>query len=375
MQIQEAKGNIPEGSAFQLALAICMESAAAAFHKSYFGHEEYAKVAESIRTDEKQGAEIVGQMTEAFLSDITSTQTILRRHLREAHVTTDFAATLGTLRQRVIRDGYTATDSVLAGIATPRPTTNFRLIEGVTISNFEDLEDQAEGEDVTYASIGTTKDGYRVSLKSKAVKFTYQMWKNDDIGLVMKLMKAGGESARRARHLVVAQALLEGGAIQIGGSNGGPDVARLEAAIQYQAERASEDGRKTPRRVTDILLPIKWQTLAATTLNSQQINRTGDKAPTANPVYQSANPVIDEIWSEVAGNNWLAYDRNKELVELAVLDDFAGGPLTITKLPDVGEHPTLGAFNDNTLHVKFCDACGAKKTPEGSINGLLVNGG
>ena len=374
MQLQEAKGNIPAGMAFPLTLAICMESASAVFHKAFYGEAEYNRVAESIRTEEKQGAEIVGSLTEAFLSDITSTQSLLRKHLREAHVTTDFAATLGTIRQRTARDGYVYADSVLAGMATPRPTSNFRLIEGVSIENLDDLETQAEGEDVTYATIKTTEDGFRVSLKSVAVKFTYQMWKNDDIGLVTKIMKRGGESARRARHLVVAKALLEGGAKVIGGSAGGPDIARLEAAILHQAELEDARGRKTPRRITDLLLPLKYQSLANTSLNSEQINRTGDKAPTANPVYKVANPVVDEIWSEVAGNKWLAYDRNREVVEMAVLDDFAGGPLTIHKLPDVGEFPTMGAFNDNTIHVKWCDAVGAKKTPEGDENSLLIEG-
>ena len=370
MLIQEAKGNIPEGKAFQLTLAICMEAAAAGFHKAFYGQESWAKAAESVRTDEKQGEEVVGCMTEAFLSDISSTQSVLRRHMREAQVTTDFANVLGTVRNRIIREGYVYGDSMLANMAESRPVSNFRLIEGVTIGNFDDLAEQAEAEDVEYATITTTEDGYRVSLRSKAVKFTYQLWKNDDIGLIMRMMKKGGEAARRSRHLVVAQALLEGGVTNIAGQ--GIDVARLKAARQYQAELVDERKRATPRRITNILAPLSVETDLLTVLNSEKIYAANDK-PTANPIYKMAEPMIDEIWSEVAGKKVLFYNRNQELVEMAVLDDFRGGPLTITKLPDVGEHPDMGAFSDNTIHVKFCDAVGAKKTPEGMKNGLLID--
>ena len=373
MLIQEAKGNIPQGKAFQLALAICMESAAAAFHKSVHGTKEWARAAESIRTEEKQGEELVGRSTDAFLSDITSTQSVLRKHLREAHVTTDFANVLGTVRQRIVREGYVYGDSILAGLATPRPTSNFRTIEGVEIGNFEDLEDQAEAEDVTYGTIDTTEDGFRVSLKSKAIKFTYQMWKNDDIGLVMKMMKKGGEMARRARHRVVAEALLEANAVALGGV-GGPTVARLKAARKYQATLKSADGRMTPRRVTDILIPLLWQDELTEALTSKYIKVDTEGEATGNPVYGMATPLVDDIWSEFAGSDYILFDRNRELVDIAILDDFAAGPLTITKLPDVGEHPTMGAFSDNTIHVKFCDAVGAKLTPEGKRNCLRVKG-
>lgn len=370
MLIQEAKGNIPQGSAFQLTLAIAMESAAAAFHKSYYGDEQWAKAAESIRTDEKQGAELMGRTTEAFLSDISSTQSVLKRHMREAHVTTDFAGVLGTVRQRTLREGYTYADSVLAGMADQRPVSNFRTLEGVTIGNFDDLSEQAEAEDVEYATIDYTEDGYRISMRSKAFRFTYQMWKNDDIGLINRAMKKGGAAARRSRHLVVAQALLEGGVTPIAGN--GLGVERLKAIRQFQANLKDAQGKATPRRITNILAPLQAESDLLVTLGSEKLNVTSDKAPTANPVYKMADATFDEIWSEVAGDKVLFYNRGSELVEMAVLDDFRAGPLTITQLPDVGEHADMGAFSNNVLAVKFCDAVGAKKTPEGAKNGLLV---
>ena len=370
MLMQEAKGTIPQGSAFQLTLAIAMESAAAAFHKSYFGEGEWAKAAESIRTDEKQGTELTGIMTEAFLSDITSTQSVLRKHMREAHVTTDFANVLGTVRQRAMREGYQYADSVLAGLAETRPVSNFRTLEGVTIGNFEDLSEQAEQEDVEYATIDYTEDGYRISMRSKAVRFSYQLWKNDDIGILTKAMKKGGAAARRSRHLVVAQALLEGGVTAIPGN--GMTVERLKAIRLHQATLKDKDGKATPRRITNILAPLSAESDLSVILASEKINVTGDKVSTANPVYKMANATYDEIWSEVAEGKALFYNSNGELVEMAVLDDFRAGPLTIPQLPDVGEHPSMGSFSNNSIAVKFCDAVGAKKTPEGKENGLLV---
>ena len=372
-KIAEAKGHIPRGTAFRLTLATCLEAAAASFHKAYFGQGEWAKESDSIRRDEKAGEELVGTLQESFLSDLSSTRGVIRTALKESHATTDFPIVLANLRQRVIRDGYTQGESMLVGLATPRPTSNFRLIEGVSISNFEDLEEQPEAEDVTYGTFGYSEDGYRVALRSKAIKFTYQLWKNDDLGLIMAGMKKGGIAARRARSLVVIEAILAGlPAVEVGGV-GGPTIERLEAAIVRQGEIAV-GGLPQPRLVTDLLLPVAWQTTAQSTLNSQQVNRTGDKMPTANPVLGAATSNVDLIWSEKAGRDWLVFDRNSDFVELSVLDDFAAGPLTITKLPDVGEHPEMGAFSDNTIHVKFADCCGAKVTPEGARNALRVKG-
>ena len=370
LRLQEAKNVIPQGSAFPLTIAIALESAACAFHKSYFGEENWAKAAESIRTDEKQGTELMGRMTEAFLSDISSTQNVLKRYMREAHVTTDFAGVLGTIRQRVIREGYTYGDSVLAGLAEQRPVSNFRTLEGVTIGNFEDLAEQAEAEDVEYGTIETTDDKYRISMRAKAFRFTYQMYKNDDIGLINRAMKKGGIAARRSRHLVVAKALLEGGVTNIAGN--GLGVERLKAIRQYQATLKDKDGKATPRRITNILAPLSAQDDLVVALNSEKLNVTGDKAPNVNPVYKMAEATFDEIWSEVAPDKALFYNRNSELAEMAVLDDFRGGPLTITQMADVNEHDEMGAFSNNTIAVKFCDAVGASKTPEGKLNGLLV---
>ncbi len=378
-QIAEAKGHVPNGTAFKLTLAACLEGAAAAFHKEYFGPAVWAKEADSISRHEKDGAEIVGTLQESMLSDLSQTRSVLKGALKESLVTTDFSIVLANLRTRMVREGYIQADSVLASMARARPTSNFRLMNGMTISNFEDLSVQPEGQDVDYATFTETEDNYKVAMYSKAIKFTYQLWKNDDYGIIIAGMRKAGRAAKRTRHLVVGQALLAGlPAQQYGGAPSGPTITALEQVIiaqgSIQVQQPGGAMQAQPRLVTDLLIPIRWQTVANTTLHSQQVWRTGDKNPMANPVLDAAQAHVDVIWSEIAGANWLAYDRNAELVELSVLDDFEGGPLTITKLPDVGEHPEQGAFSDNTIHVKFCDACGSAVTPEGKRNGALVQG-
>ena len=371
-QIAEARDLVPRGSAFKLTLAACQEAAAAGFYKAYYSPSEWGKAMESARKDEKDAAEIVGSLTEAYLSDLSSTRSVLRAGLQEAHVTTDFPIALAGLRQRTLREGYTPSDSMLPSLAESRPVSNFRLISGVNLSNFDDLEPQAEGEDVTYGTFSETEDGYKVRLLSKAVRFTYQMWKNDDFGLIMRIMKRGGEAARRARALAVADAIKKGLTRQTLGGPGGPDPTRLEAAIQFQADLKSAEGRANPRRVTDLILPIKWQMMANTTLHSQELFRTQDKSPRANPVYEAATPHVDEMWSERLGLDWLVYDANRPFCEMAVLDDFESGPRTVTKLPDVGEFPESGSFSNNSIEVKFMDAVAAHVFD--TQNALLVAG-
>lgn len=360
-RLAEAAGKIKSGSAPRVAVAAILEAGAAAFHKAYFGMTDYAREAASVSRDEKQGAEILGTLSEAMLSDLGRTRSVLR----EAHATTDFPIVLTNLRARILREDYQPSDSILPKFAEPRPVSDFKLIRGLKIGGVADLTEQAEGESVDYTTFDYTEDSYNVTLLSRAVKLTYQMIKNDDIGLMIRGMKSLGIAARRARALACARAIRDGvpqTTLAVVGV-GGPNIARLEAAYQFQASRTRVvDGetRPAPRLINAIIVPPSHTMTAKSALSTKEIHRTGDKDATANPVEGLGELFTDLIFAEILGKDWLGFDRNSPFLELAVLDDFAAGPRTVTKLPDVVEDPQFGAFDDNTSAVKAMDACGAK---------------
>jgi hypothetical protein len=359
-RIAEAKGDIKKGTAARVSVAALLEASAAAFHKAYWGIADYARAAESISKDEKQGEELVGTLTESMLSDLGRTHSILR----EAHATTDFPIILQSLRTRALRDDYSPSDSILPSLAEPRPTTDFKTLKGVKIGGIQDLTEQAEGESVDYVTFDYTEDSYSITLMSLAVRFTYQMYKNDDIGLLIRGMKALGESARRNRALACAKALLELPQITLPTVGvGGPDAARIAAAFQYQADRTGTVAgatRPQPRLLNRLVVGPTWTMTAKTALESRELYSTGDKVAKNNPAFGLAQLDTDLILGEILGKDWVGFDRNVKFLELAVLDDFAAGPRTITKLPDQVSDPKFGDFDDMTSAVKVMDASGAK---------------
>ena len=359
-RLAEARGQIKEGTAAKVAVAAILESAAATFYKVYYGGD-YSREADSVAKAENTGIESLGTLKEAMLTDITSTQSVLR----EAHATTDFPIVLANLRARVMRDSYMPSDSILPSLAAPRPVSDFKLIRGLKITGVGDLTEQAEGESVDYTTFGYSEDAYNVVLLSRAIKLTYQLIKNDDIGVITRGMEELGLAARRARALACARAIKRDlpSTVLDGVGAGTPTIPRLEAAYQVQAERTREvDGevRPAPRLINGIIVPPSAAMTAKTSLKSSEVYTTGDKVPKANPVEGLGDLTVDLIFAEILGKDWLVFNKGVRFLELAILDDFKAGPRTVTKLPNVVQDPQFGDFDDNTSAVKVMDACGAK---------------
>lgn len=361
-RLAEARGQIKEGSAARVAVAAILESAASTFYKVYFGGD-YSLEADSVSKSENTGYEALGTLKEAMLTDLTSTHSVLR----ESHATTDFPLILANLRARVMRENYMPSDSVLPSIAAQRPVSDFKLIRGVKVNGIGDLTEQAEGESVDYTTFDYSEDSYFVVLLSRAIKLTWQMIKNDDIGLITRGMEELGIAARRTRALACARAIRDGlpQTTLAGVGAGTPTIPRLEAAYQVQAERTRvADGAQcpAPRMINAIIVPPSAAMTAKTSLKSSEVYSTGEKAPKANPVEGLGDLSVDLVFAEILGKDWLVFNKGVRFLELAILDDFKAGARTVTKLPNVVNDPQFGDFDDNTSAVKVMDACGAKVT-------------
>lgn len=371
LRARESAGQLRGINAGTAAIAIALATAVAAYQRAFHGPiwaEEHKRATEARRTAEAN--EMAGQIQEALLSAWCSDVREVAQRVTEA-ASTDFAIVLEQTRARVVRERYTpVTDTeLMMMVGTPRIVGDFKPIRGVRWSGFDELLKQPEGTNVEYAEIGYTTDLYAVAKYALATRLTYELIKNDEVGLFVNQLAALGDAGRRTRSKIVLRALDAGlTAAAFGGGVGGPTIERIDDLIStgFAAETiTNEDGSTVEMGTTptDIFVPIKWQTLLQTSLNSQYAPSasTTTRNAQANPVYGAATGHADRMMSTIFGSDWIAWDRNAPaVVEQAILDDFQGGPRTLTQMPDVIEAQNLGDFMKCEQSVKCMDATAAK---------------
>lgn len=373
-RLQEARKNIPDGTAAKLTVATVMEALATNFHKGYFGRKEWndgatkAKEARvlTVRQAQHQGAEIVGTLQEALLSDIKTVRPLL-----EAHTTSDFAHILSYVRDRVVRqDRNPIIESELMPFATPRTFNNFLPIKGIRFGSFDRLIKRPEGTSVAYATFDETEDGYSIANYELAFAYTWEMWINDDLSTPTIAMEELGKAGRRTRGLILLEAIKKDLSREvIGGSAGGPSIARIDAlktafASQTEAVKGA-DGKVVNKplgfKLTDLFVSPKWDSMAKVSLATEKV-RDAQNVETANPVYQTAIMHEDRMMTEILGDDWIGTDNSTPFVEFGRLKGYEAGPQVRTKAVDVQETIDEGTFDDHKLAVKVSDNIGSKVT-------------
>ena len=367
-QLAAARGHIPQSAVNPATLATILESGVLSFQRGYFGAKAWNEATSDYQAN-RTANEDAGVLHERLLTDISA----LDKPLRESMTTSDLAGVLGTIRSRILRQSLNPVESDIFALAKKRTAPDFRMLKGYRTDPFNRLILRPEDTDVTYAQFGVSEDGYRVSNYELALSYTWEMYLNDDLGIFTRALENMGIAARRGRALVVFEAIRDTLAPQtLAGSAGGPDVAHVQAAIDYLNNQTTAAGGVLPYDLTDIAYPTKWRTLAATTLNSERLlGLTTGKTPEANPVYQAATPHREPMMKEILGSDWLAWDNRYDWLEFATLAGFEAGPKTYTKMPNVMENMDQGSFENHSLAVKVGDAVGAQVLPIGAVVRVL----
>ena len=384
-ELAAARGHIPQELVAKATVATVLEAGAAAFHKSYFGNKAWGEAVDAAR--QSHGARAVSHaaqdealaMVEHLISDISPAY----RALGAVHTTTDFPLALAQVRDRVRRESYNPVESSVFGLARRRTANDFKLLRGIRTDAFDRLIKRPEGGSVTYATFASTEDGYSVANYELAVGFTWEAWKNDDIGEFMIGLANLGVAARRTRALVTFEAILAGttrqtmsGSIEGTAGAGGPTAANVVALYQLLAEQTNDDSKPMPRLLTDIAVPAKWAITGRQTLDSEHVVSGNTTARLRNnAAFGLANLLIEPMMAEVFGtgggsNNvadWIGFDRSQEWLEFAALAGYEAGPRTFTKLPDVLETLDEGSFDKHELAVKMSDNIGAKVVDSKSV--------
>ena len=357
-RLAAARGHIKPELIGAATLSTILESGITAFQRGYMGHNEWDKVKTDLEASGKAD-DVAGTLQESLLTDITA----IRKPLRESMTTSDLAAVLGTIRSRIVRKTFNPVESDIFTLASKRTASDFRLMQGYRVDPFNRLALRPEATDVTYANWGVTADGYRISNYELAISYTWEMWVNDDLGVFQIAMENLGLAGRRNRALVVFEAI----AAQLprtllAGAAGGPDVAHVQGAIDFLTNQVSPQGGVLPFDLTDIAIPTTWRTVAATTLNSENLlalSSSTTKQGTANPVYKAADLHREPMMKEILGADWLAWDNRYPWLEFSTLAGFEAGPRTYAKLPNVQEFVDQGSFENHSLAVKVGDSVGA----------------
>ena len=359
-----ARGHLPEHQIDRATLATVMEAGIVAFHKAYFGLPEWSRVQSDVKAN-RQAYETAAFLQEGLLTDLTR----VRRDLREANTSSDLPYILGDIRNRVVYGTLNPVTSHFWEIAQQRVATDFKFMRSYRVNPAQELVSRAEGEDVEMSTISMTAQGYSIVNYERGILLTWENWKNDELGIFQIAMQNMGIAAQRTRAKVALNAIASGlsrtnlSDISISGwspSVGGPTIDNLVAAQQVLATTVDANGQAMGFTATDIAYPAIWEIQANQSLKSATVlGPVSTPAPSANPVFGLANPHNERIMAEVLGSDWLLWDATYPFIERAVLDEFAGGPLTYTQLPDVVEHVDQGTFMNHTIGVKIGDAVAA----------------
>ena len=354
-QVAEARGEIPEGTAGQFTFATIAETGITAFARAYYGQEAFA-AAQSAAQSEQASLELA----EAYIDDIAAIQRV--NGMMATHSTSDFPLMLSTARINAVRNQYASPDSAWRSFASVTTASDFRTIRSLRLTDTGELVLRPEGTNVTYTTFSESDDGYRVANYERALSYTWEMWKNDEVGAFTRALESLGRGALRTEAMVVFTAIRDGLVrAALPGGGGVPTIARLTELENLFAQRTFTDADGNSLEygytLTDIIHGTS-QRIAFNQVLSQQFTDFNNGTP--NPVAGAFSTHLERLWARVMGRDYVGYDRDVDWLEVAFLDDYAGGPKTFTKIPNVREHPNEGSFENHSLHIKVGHTLGAK---------------
>lgn len=373
------RGAITEGQVGAATLMTVLAAGRVAFYEGYYGSKAWAEAMNDARKLKHESEQLAGSLLESVNEETAQH----RRVMEAAHVTTDFPLALSQVRDRVRRGSYNPVESNIAAIATRRTANDFKRLRGIRTDTMTRLKLRPEGTSVTYASFGSSEDGYAVSNYELAVGYTWEAYKNDDIDEFVTALASLGISARRNRGLVIFEAIRDGVSRSTpSGTNpegtaaaGGPTSANMVWAFDQLAGMTNSAGEAIARSLTDVYIPAKWKITAGNTLKSEFVVSGNTTARLARNsavglATQNDEPMMVEVMGAGGGGNvadWIASDNTNPWLEFATLAGFEAGPRTFTKMPDVVETADLGSFDNHTFAVKVSDAIAAKVTDDKSV--------
>ncbi|AIZ44863.1 hypothetical protein QR90_06725 [Deinococcus radiopugnans] len=359
------RGTITEARVMPLTLSLVMESAVQAFHQAYFG-ELLSTEIQNVRGMDHQATDNAMRRAEGLIGDMTA----FRKVHTETHTTSDFPLALANARQAAQRPAYTYPESDLLNFAARRTADNFKALKSNRPGSLGHrvLPVRPESTNLQYGQFYTTQDGYTVANYELGLEYTWEAYRNDEMGDFVAAAADLGATARRTRAWVLLDAIFSrADRITVPTPADGPSIANLDAVADYFALR-QVNGRATPRVVSDLFVPTNL---------ARKARRTVDTEFTApmikNPVYQLGAVHLEDLITEFApeyglgANAYIAMDGRAKPLEFAALRGYEGGPKTFTRVVDVQETDMEGNFENHIAAMKVSDNCGGTIRDESSV--------
>lgn len=361
-RISEAYGEIPQGTAVAATFATVAELGLKAAYEGYFSKEWVNKAYEDAAKVEQQALDISNEV----VADIRE----LARTMEATHTTSDFPVALANLRARAIREQYAGSDSNWRTFASVTTAPDFKPIRSIRFQEAPELLRRPEGTSVQYLTLTESEDGYRVANYERGIKYTWEMYVNDEVGRFAAALNSFGRGARRTEVMVVFESIRDGLPRTVLSSGPGvPTIERLTEMEDLLTMRTyvDSDGNAVEYgyMLTDVIHGTRERQYINTVLNQENRASSPD---VPNPMRGAFEPHLERLWSRVMGRDIVGYDRSVNWLEVAFLQGFEGGPKTYVKMPTSRDFPDEGSFEDHTLHIKMGHTLGAKViVPEAAI--------
>lgn len=361
MQAAEARGHIPEGTALAATDAVIAEMGARALLKGYYGDQTIQAVLKELREDQYQDSAL--EIAEHLKDGLAPLLRALR--YSDQLATTDFPTLYQTLVTRV-RPVYATAPSNWREFATVTTASDFREIRSLKINELPELKNMAELEDIQYANFSESETGYRVAKKARAIPYSWEMWKNDELGRFTRALESLGQGAIRTEAIVVFKAIFDGLVRETDASMAGaPTIDKLKAIRANFAARTytDSDGQAVEigLDITDIIFGTGNRDAINQILTAETEPGTGNQKGNAPNVLRGAfTPHLERLWGRVFGTDYVVFDNLNEWLEVAFLEGFQNGPRVTTKMPTIVEYQEMGSFENHSLAVGLVHVIGAK---------------
>ena len=352
MQMLEARGTIPEGTAAAATFAVIAERSCNNMMEGYYGKKAVDQ-AYSLAKEEQAHLDA----SDAIVADVRQ----LHRVMEATHTTSDFPVALANLRTRTVRDGYSGTESMWRDFANIRTTPDFKPIRSLRFDEAPELLVRPEGTDVQYLTLKEREDGYRVANYERAIKYTWENWVNDEVGLFAAAWRSFGRGARRTEVMVVFSAIRDGLPRTVLTAGAGvPTVDRLKEMQDKLTARTfiDADGNSVEHGfvMTDVIHGTREAQYITSALKREFLDFQGGEA---NPVSGAFTPHLERQWGRALGRDIVGFDSSYDWLEVSFMQGFEGGPKTYVKMPDTQDYPDEGDFEDHTLKMKMGHTLGA----------------
>lgn len=383
MQLAEARGEIPAGTAQAAADSIVVETGIRAFYRGYHGP---ANVDAAFSAAREQQAQLSDAQVEAEAENLADelrdalAPLMAAQRLTDTHTTSDLPLALANLRQRTLLPAYQGPVSNWRTALNPDIITvpDFKTIRTLRLSEMGELALRAEGDDVTYATFTEAEGGYRVANFERAVAYTWEMDKNDEVGAFARALESLGRGAARTEVMVIFKAIKDGltsGKITAAAEgSGAPTIDTLKKLRAKFAGRTFKDGDGNDLEygfdITDIVFGTSNRD--AFNLANTQEYEDARAGRTPNVLRGAFSLHLERLWSRVFGQDYVAFDSMVQWLQVAFLEGFQGGPLTYTEMPTSREYQDQGSFRNHTFGIKVGHTLGARVIdPNGAV---LVQG-